>query len=73
MQNKVFGVVALSLLMVGCAGRGSKPEQTLRLAMIPSTDPGKIVRDSQPLVEYLEKETGARIDLVVERLGLHVA
>jgi len=33
--------------------------------MIPSTDPGKIVRDSQPLVKYLEKETGSRIELVV--------
>jgi len=33
--------------------------------MIPSTDPGKIVRDSEPLVKYLEKETGSRVELVV--------
>jgi phosphonate transport system substrate-binding protein len=33
--------------------------------MIPSTDPGKIVRESQPLVSYLEKETSARVELVV--------
>jgi phosphonate transport system substrate-binding protein len=33
--------------------------------MIPSTDPGKIVRDSQPLVKYLEKATSSRIELVV--------
>src|SRR5579864_437169 len=67
MQKKTFGVtVVLLLITVGCAGgRGGRPEHTLRLAMIPSTDPGKIVRESQPLVKYLEKETGSRIELVV--------
>jgi phosphonate transport system substrate-binding protein len=33
--------------------------------MIPSTDPGKLARDSQPLVAYLEKETGAKVELTV--------
>ena len=33
--------------------------------MIPTTDPGKIVRQSQPLVEYLQRETGAAIDFTV--------
>ena len=66
MQNKAFGVVVVLLLVtVGCArGSGGRPN-VLRLAMIPSTDPGKIVRDSQPLVKYLEKETSSRIELVV--------
>ncbi len=65
MQKKGFGVVVVLLLLsLGCTGRrGTGP--ALRLAMIPSTDPGKIVRDSQPLVKYLEKETGSRIELVV--------
>ena len=67
MHNKsLWGALILLLATVGCAGRrGGGPEHTLRLAMIPSTDPGKIVRDSQPLVKYLENETGSRIDLVV--------
>jgi phosphonate transport system substrate-binding protein len=67
MQKKAFvAVVVLSLVTVNCSGRRSaQPEQTLRLAMIPSTDPGKIVHDSQPLAQYLEKETGSRIELVV--------
>src|SRR5271166_1336681 len=66
MEKKAFGfAVVLLLVAVGCSGRGGAPESTLRLAMIPSTDPGKIVRDSQPLVKYLEKETGSRIELVV--------
>src|SRR5713101_6729402 len=57
--------ILLLLLAVGCKGGpsgGSEP--VLRLGMIPSTDPGKIVRDSQPLVKYLEKETGSRVELV---------
>jgi phosphonate transport system substrate-binding protein len=66
MQKKALGVaVVLLLITVGCTRDGSRTEQVLRVAMIPSTDPGKIVRDSQPLVKYLEKETGARIELVV--------
>jgi phosphonate transport system substrate-binding protein len=61
-----FAVVLL-LVTVGCkgGGRGSASEPSLRLVMIPSTDPGKIVRESQPLVKYIAKETGARVELVV--------
>jgi len=33
--------------------------------MIPSTDPGKIVRESEPLVAYLEKELGVKVELTV--------
>ena len=67
MQNKAFGVVVVLLLvMAGCTrGGGGGNEHALRIAMIPTTDPGKIVRESQPLVKYLEKETGSRIELVV--------
>lgn len=65
MQKNAFGVVAILLLVTGGCNRSSGREHTLRLAMIPSTDPGKIVRDSQPLVKYLEKETSSRIELVV--------
>jgi phosphonate transport system substrate-binding protein len=66
MRKKAFGgVVVLILVTVGCTGRGGGSEHTLRLAMIPSTDPGKIVRDSQPLVKYIEKETGSRVELIV--------
>ena len=65
MQKKALRVVvALLFVTLGCA-RGRGREQVLRLAMIPSTDPGKIVHDSEPLVKYLEKETGSRIELVV--------
>lgn len=56
----------MTLLAVGChSGRTIGAQPVLRVAMIPSTDPGKIVRESQPLVNYLEKETGCRVELVV--------
>ena len=66
-KKSLFGfTVVLLLLAVGCkGGRGPDSERVLRLGMIPSTDPGKIVRDSQPLVKYLEKETVSRVELVV--------
>ena len=56
----------IPFLAVGCQrGRTSSSQPVLRLAMIPSTDPGKIVRESQPVVTYLEKEIGRRVELVV--------
>lgn len=59
-------VLLITFLAVGCQrGRISGSQPVLRLAMIPSTDPGKIVRESQPMVTYLEKETGCRVELVV--------
>jgi phosphonate transport system substrate-binding protein len=33
--------------------------------MIPTTDPGLLLRQSQPLIDYLQKETGATIELTV--------
>ena len=62
-------LTAALLLVAGCANSGSSSEPsqtpTLRLSMIPTTDPGKILRESQPLVAYLEKETGAKVELTV--------
>jgi phosphonate transport system substrate-binding protein len=67
MEKKAFWfAILLMLLAVGCKSSGNNGSgPMLRLAMIPSTDPGKIVRESQPLVNYLEKETGSRVELVV--------
>lgn len=62
-------VLALSAIVLfggSCNPRsGVATQQTLRLTMIPTTDPGKVIRESQPLVAYLEKETGAKIELTV--------
>lgn len=47
------------------AASGVSNSTVLRISMIPSTDPGKILRESQPLVSYLEQETGAKVELTV--------
>lgn len=52
---------------------------TIRVGMIPDVNPSSLIRNAQPLVAYLEKKTGARIELtvptnyasVVEALAAH--
>jgi phosphonate transport system substrate-binding protein len=43
----------------------SQTPQKLRISMIPATDAGKMLRDAQPLVAYLEKKTGAKITMTI--------
>jgi phosphonate transport system substrate-binding protein len=62
----VLFAAVMSFSSCGSSGStGTPAQQTLRLSMIPTTDPGKVIRESQPLVAYLEKETGAKIELTV--------
>jgi phosphonate transport system substrate-binding protein len=61
-----FSVLAsLAFLGLGCSHAPADSRPLLRLSMIPTTDPGKIVRESAPFIQYLEKQTGARIELTV--------
>ncbi|HEV2765648.1 MAG TPA: putative selenate ABC transporter substrate-binding protein, partial [Pyrinomonadaceae bacterium] len=59
----------LAALAPGCSGgggtSGGNAPPVLRLSMIPTTDPGKMLREGQPLVEYLQRETGARVELTI--------
>jgi phosphonate transport system substrate-binding protein len=61
-------LAAFALSAAACGGGpatdAARPP-VLRVSMIPTTDPGKIIRESQPLVAYLEKETGAKVELTV--------
>lgn len=56
-------IVALTASRPGPTGAADAP--TLRLSMIPATDPGKMIRDSQLLITYLERTIAARIDMTV--------
>jgi phosphonate transport system substrate-binding protein len=63
-------VLAASLVVLGCSrksgdGGPGTPGKTLRLSMIPTTDPGKLARESEPLVAYLETALGAKVELTV--------
>jgi phosphonate transport system substrate-binding protein len=59
----------LAALCLSCSGgggpAGGAARPTLRLSMIPTTDPGKMLRESRPLVEYLEGETGAKVEMTI--------
>jgi len=66
------GIYFLSILVllfgsfVACRNRNAENSKgTLRLSMIPTNDPGKMLRDSQPLIAYLEKATGAKVEMTV--------
>ena len=63
-----LALFAAFVISAGCSGntvsRDSTPK-TVRMSLIPTTDPGKVIRENQPLVTYLEKELGAKIDLTV--------
>ena len=56
-------LLATSLSIIG--GCHAVTTQALRVSMIPTTDPGKMIRESDPLVAYLEKETGAKVEITV--------
>ena len=58
-------VLAGSLpLIAGCNASGPGP-LALRLSMIPTTDPGKMIREGEPLIAYLKKETGATVEMTI--------
>src|SRR5262245_3346210 len=61
-------LVAALVLAAGCGARHSSDGSTskvMHMSMIPTTGRGKVIRDIQPLIAYLERETGLKIDLTV--------
>jgi len=68
-SRSALWLVAIVALIAGCAKKASDEAsgsvRTLRLSMIPTTDPGKLARESEPLRVYLEQQTGARVELTV--------
>src|SRR5262245_24440596 len=55
----------LSLLLACSVSGPSSSSHTLTLSMIPTTDPGKMIREGEPLVAYLEKHTGAKVEMTI--------
>jgi len=58
-------LAALLVTTTGCSRTTTNAHAPLRLSMIPTTDPGKIVRESQPFIDYLEKATKTKVELTV--------
>jgi phosphonate transport system substrate-binding protein len=55
---------AVVLLALLCACKSHAP-QTLRVSMIPTTDPSKAIREIQPLLDYLSRRTGTKVEMTV--------
>lgn len=53
----------LVLCLAACKPQASAP--TLRVSMIPTTDPSKATREMQPLVDYLGKKTGSKVEMTI--------
>jgi phosphonate transport system substrate-binding protein len=70
LASPTLWLIAALLAAPGCSNKpgadgAGGSVKTIRLSMIPTTDPGKLARESAPLVAYLEKQTGAKIELTV--------
>lgn len=64
-RKVAFAAFVLMISLTGCSAFAQSGGRKLRLSMIPTTDPGKMVRDGEPLVKYLEKETGAKVEMTI--------
>ena len=53
----------LFLCLAACKPQSSAP--TLRVSMIPTTDPSKATREMQALVDYLGKRTGLKVEITI--------
>jgi phosphonate transport system substrate-binding protein len=62
-RNYLFLLIVAIACYCGLAFSQSAPK--LRISMIPTTDPGKMLRDAQPLVDYLEQKTGTKITMTI--------
>jgi phosphonate transport system substrate-binding protein len=64
---RVLATVALAFALTGLAGCNSKAADApkLRVSMIPTTDPGKALRENQPLLAYWQKSTGQTPELTI--------
>jgi phosphonate transport system substrate-binding protein len=61
----ILGAVVLTLSVL--SGCNAKPpnDAKLRISMIPTTDPGKALRENQPLLAYWQKQTGRTPELTI--------
>jgi phosphonate transport system substrate-binding protein len=60
-------LLTLSVPGLGCAGSGGRPADpaVMRVALLPDESPGTVITNNQKLKEYLEKEIGKPVDLVI--------
>jgi phosphonate transport system substrate-binding protein len=55
----------LAVLTFLVAGATRAAEGPLRVSMIPTTDPSRMLREAEPLVKHLQQATGRRVELTI--------
>jgi phosphonate transport system substrate-binding protein len=63
--DRILTIVLGAVAMLTACARQQPAGAVLRVSMIPTTDPSRALRENQPLVDYLAKQTGARVELTV--------
>jgi phosphonate transport system substrate-binding protein len=64
-MRRTIALLALILILCCISIAFSESGQKLRISMIPATDPGKMLRDAQPLIDYLEQKTGTKVTMTI--------
>src|SRR3984885_7008085 len=66
-NKRAVAIAAVAFMSIGLAGCNAKPvsDAKLRISMIPTTDPGKALRENQPLLAYWQKQTGQTPELTI--------
>jgi phosphonate transport system substrate-binding protein len=64
-MRSLAALAALAAVALVACRSGSKTEAPLRVSMIPTTDPAKILRESEPLKNRLAQATGATVDFTI--------
>jgi len=60
----VFSATLALYVLLGCNAKPAS-EDKLRISMIPTTDPGKALRENEPLLAYWQKQTGKTPELTI--------
>lgn len=63
-MRKLFALCALTL-SVACAQAAAPDPKVLKVALLPDENASTVIKNNKPLEEYLEKEIGKPIELVV--------
>ena len=64
MKKLVALLACLALSLAVCAAPNPDPE-TLKVALLPDENAGTVIKNNQPLKQYLETTLGKKIDLIV--------
>ena len=65
-MKKFISLLAFALLVLGTNARAADPDPgTLKVALLPDENASELIKRNKPLKEYLERQLGKKIELIV--------